>query len=193
MTETNSKTYTYCKNDSQFSGIITIDDFNTQLPNKNRINNQAHANQMQEEFMNKINQQKKLERYRKMTMKELQEMKIVSNTDGRPSDTLTDEKWQKEFEVRKLFVHPNDQKHTKMNGPYSREPGVWNDKSDAGYPGPTNWQSYCSYMNDVLRNIRSGQTDYCYFIYQILDLLKFHYNTLHTRYCNGYWEVWLEQ
>lgn len=128
-----------------------------------------------------------------MTLKQLRKRRIISNTDGRPSDTLTDEKWQIEFEARKSFVRPYDKEHTKMNGPYSKESGVWSDTSDTKYPGPTNWQSYCSYINDVLQNIRSGQTDYCYFIYQILDLLKFHYDDLKTKYCDGYWEVWLER
>lgn len=60
------------------------------------------------------------------------------------------------------------------------------------YPGCTNYQEYCSYINDVLSNIRAGQKDYGYFIYQIMDLAKFHYHDLRTKYCDGYWEVWLE-
>lgn len=190
---TSNPTNIYMTSSTSYGGEIELEDFNTHTPNKRRIRNQADAINLPEALKKERQKREYMARYKNMPLEQLRKMKIVSNTDGRPSDTLTDEKWQREFEVRKLFVHPNDQKHTKMNGPYSREPGVWNDKSDAGYPGPTNWQSYCSYMNDVLRNIRSGQTDYCYFIYQILDLLKFHYDELKTKYCDGYWEVWLER
>ena len=80
-----------------------------------------------------------------------------------------------------------------MKGKYSKESGIWNEETNGTYHGLTNWQSYCSYINDVLRNIRKGQVDYCYYIYQILDLLKFHYSDLKTKYCDGYWEVWLER
>ena len=80
-----------------------------------------------------------------------------------------------------------------MTGKYSKESGKWNEETQGTYHGCTNWQQYCSYINDILSIIRSGQVDYCYYIYQILDLLKFHYDDLKTRYCDGYWEVWLER
>ena len=41
-----------------------------------------------------------------MTMEEMKKKKILSNTNGRPSSTLTDEQWQKEFTIRKLFITP---------------------------------------------------------------------------------------
>ena len=128
-----------------------------------------------------------------MTLEELKEMRIISNTNGRPDSNMTDERWQKEFNVRKLFITPNDKKHKRMGGKFSRESGTWNEEKDGEYLGMTNYQEYCSYINDVLKNIRAGQIDYCYFIYHIMDLLKFHYDDLRTKYCDGYWEVWLER
>lgn len=128
-----------------------------------------------------------------MNLEELKRMKIISNTDGRPSSTLTDEKWQKEFNIRKLFITPNDKRHTKMEGNYSKESGMWNEGSQSSYCGPTNYQEYCSYINNILANIRAGQRDFCYFIYQIMDLTRFHFDDLRTKYCDGYWEVWLER
>ena len=120
-------------------------------------------------------------------------MKLISNTNGRPTSTLTDEKWQKEVNLRKMFITPYPKDIKKLKSQHSKESGLWNEETQGTYHGCTNWQSYCSYINDILRNIRSGQVDYCYYIYQILDLAKFHYNTLKTKYCDGYWEVWLER
>ena len=127
------------------------------------------------------------------TLEELREMKLVSNTNGRPTSTLTDEKWQKEFRLRKLFITPHNESVRKLSGKYSKESGIWNEETMGTYYGCTSWQSYCSYINDVLNNIRMGQIDYCYYIFQIMELARFHYNTLRTKYCDGYWEVWLER
>ena len=179
------RTNNYNVDHSTFGGEITIEDFNTYSPNKKRIGNQIEANE--------FNKQKDEERkYRNMTLEELREMKIVSNTNGRPTSTLTNEKWQKEFNVRKMFITPYEQDLKRLGGKYSKESGMWNEETMGKYHGATNWQEYCSYINDVLKNIRAGQIEYCYFIYQIMELAKFHYNTLRTRYCDGYWEVWLE-
>jgi hypothetical protein len=178
-----------------YGGEIELDDFNTYYPNKNRINNQMIANNAQIELEKKKKQKREDEKYKSMTFEELKEMKIVSNTNGRPLPSLTDEKWQKEFNVRKLFVRPipPDSKIKKMNGRYSKEYGIWNEERQGEYHGCTNYQQYCSFINDVLENIRGGQVDYCYYIYQIMDLLRFHYHDLRTRYCDCYWEVWLDK
>lgn len=124
-----------------------------------------------------------------MTLEEFKEMKLVSNTEGRPPASLTDRKWQQEFHIRKMFITPYPAKVRKLGGKFSRESGAWNNTK---YYGQTNWQEYCAYINDVLRNIRKGGIDYCYYIFQITDLLKFHHHDLRTKYCDGYWEVWLD-
>ena len=84
-----------------------------------------------------------------------------------------------------------------MGGKYSKESGQWNEESLGKYCGATNWQDYCSYINDVLKNIREGQVDYLYFIFQIEELLRFHLQDLRTKYVPdggcGYWKVWLER
>lgn len=181
----------YTQNHNTFAGEIDIDDFSTETPNKKRINKYIEADNLEKTIIKKERQKKEMKNYQSMTLEELREMKLVSNTNGRPSSTLTDDKWQKEFNIRKLFVTPTNLK--KMQGKYSKESGVWNVETQGEYHGITNWQSYCSYINDILSNIRVGQVDYCYYIYQIMDLLKFHYNDLRTKYCDGYWEVWLEK
>ena len=187
------RTKKYEENYSTFSGEIQIEDFNTYSPNKKRISNQIEAINFSETIKKKQIKKDKEEKYKNMTLEELKEMRIISNTNGRPDSNMTDERWQKEFNVRKLFITPNDKKHKRMGGKFSRESGTWNEEKDGEYLGMTNYQEYCSYINDVLKNIRAGQIDYCYFIYHIMDLLKFHYDDLRTKYCDGYWEVWLER
>ena len=187
------RTKKYEENYSTFSGEIQIEDFNTYSPNKKRISNQIEAINFPETIKKKQIKKDKEEKYKNMTLEELKEMRIISNTNGRPDSNMTDERWQKEFNVRKLFITPNDKKHKRMGGKFSRESGTWNEEKDGEYLGITNYQEYCSYINDVLKNIRAGQIDYCYFIYHIMDLLKFHYDDLRTKYCDGYWEVWLEK
>ena len=187
------RTKNYEENYSTFSGEIQIEDFNTYSPNKKRISNQIEAINFSETIKKKQIKKDKEEKYKNMTLEELKEMRIISNTNGRRDSNMTDERWQKEFNVRKLFITPNDKKHKRMGGKFSRESGTWNEEKDGEYLGMTNYQEYCSYINDVLKNIRAGQIDYCYFIYHIMDLLKFHYDDLRTKYCDGYWEVWLER
>ena len=187
------RTKKYEENYSTFSGEIDIEDFNTYSPNKKRISNQIDAINLPKTIKNKQIKKEEEKKYKNMTLEELKEMKLISNTNGRPSSTLTNEKWQKEFNIRKMFITPYPKNIKKLKGKHSKESGMWDEDTQGTYHGCTNWQSYCSYINDILNNIRSGQVDYCYYIYQILDIAKFHYNDLKTRYCDGYWEVWLER
>lgn len=194
MTETSNKNRIYKTDYTQYGGEINVEDFNTSMPNKERITNMIAANTMNLNLQEQIKKKQELEKYKKMTLEELKKSRIISNTNGRPPLNLTDEKWQKEFDIRKLFITPYKDGHIKkLIGSYYSEKGSWNKETSNTYYGCTNWQSYCSYINDILKNIRSGQVDYCYFIYQIVDLLKFHYEDLRTRFCDGYWEVWLEK
>ena len=193
MTRKYYRTGNYKPDHTTFSGEIDIEDFNTYSPNKKRINNQIEAELFQKTLLKKKKENEMEEKYKNMTLEELKEMKLISNTNGRPSATLTNEKWQKEFNIRKMFITPYPKNIKKLKGKHSKESGMWNEDTQGTDYGCTNWQSYCSYINDVLTSIRSGQLDYCYYIYQILDIAKFHYNDLKTRYCDGYWEVWLER
>ena len=189
-----TRTTTYGINPhNTFGGIINEADFSTNLPSKQRISNQIDANNLQNELKSQLEKRKENEKYKHMTLEELKEMKIVSNTTGRPSSTLTNEKWQKEFNVRKMFITPYSKDVKKMGSKYSKESGMWNEETQGIYYGATNYQEYCGFINDVLMNIRAGQVDYCYFIFQIIDLLKFHYDDLRTKYCDGYWEVWINK
>ena len=185
----------YTQNHNTFAGEIDINDFSTFSSSKKRINKYIEADSLEKTIIEKERQKNEMKKYQRYTLEELKEMKLVSNTNGRPSSTLTDEKWQKEFNIRKLFVKPVNKsvKRFGQKNSFSEETGYWNEETMGTYHGATNWQEYCSFINDVLSNIRAGQVDYIYFIYQIMGLLKFHYNDLRTKYCDGYWEVWLDK
>ena len=130
-----------------------------------------------------------------MQISRLNEMKpsFFRMGNGRPESGLTDREWQEELSIRKLYITPYTKHITKLGGKYSQGPNRWNSDTDGEYHGATNWQQYCTYINSVLSAIRKGEHDYCYYKYQIIDLLCFHYDTLRTKYCDGYWEVWLER
>lgn len=193
MTETYYRTGSYKVDRTTFGGEIDIEDFNTYSPNKKRISNQIDAIKLPETIKNEQTKKDEEKKYQNMTLEELRELRLISNTNGRPTSNMTNEKWQKEFNLRKMFITPHPKNVNKLKGQYSKESGTWNEETKGTYHGCTTWQSYCSYINDILNNIRSGQVDYCYYIYQILDLAKFHYNDLKTKYRDGYWEVWLER
>ena len=189
MTKSNITSSNYI-NHTTFGGVITIEDFNTHSPNKKRISNQIDANNLPETIKKEQIKKDEDKKYKSMTLEELRELRLISNTNGRPTSSMTDEKWQKEFNIRKLFIKPLPKDIKRMKGKYSKESGIWNEETQGTYSGKTNWQEYCSFINDVLSCIRAGQVDYCYYIYQIESLLKFHHKDLRTRYCDGYWEVW---
>lgn len=109
---------------------------------------------------------------------------------GRPCLHWNDQKWQEFFFLLKLHIPQADPAVRLMPLPdIALRPGE-------NYQGCTNYQYYCKYINGILSAIRSGQADYCYYIYQIADLCRFEPD-LKTRFCGGrtlspYIKVWLE-
>lgn len=110
----------------------------------------------------------------------------ISSTTGRPSKDMSDDFWQRQFEeLRAKTPQSIDSRMRKASNPlefYAAE-----------YKGLTQFQQYCSYINSILRSIRSGETDYCHYIYQIQDLLKYEHSNLKTKYLpkDQCWEVYL--
>ena len=54
-----------------------------------------------------------------ITLETLREMRLISNTNRRPRAGLTDETWQKEFAIQRLYVTPT--KEMKLRKPYYSE------------------------------------------------------------------------
>lgn len=113
------------------------------------------------------------------TKEDLKRMGLLHNSDTRPKAELTDESWQVEFELRRKFIkdHPQDKTRLKTND----------------FEGLTLNSFYVEFINDSLKELKAGETIYCYYIYQIEELLKFHKNTLKTKYMPMYgcWAAWL--
>lgn len=120
------------------------------------------------------------------TLEDLKKSKKISNTEGRPVSWLTDELWQKEFSIRRIFIDPAKDK--KLSG---RRSGVRSNDALEAVFGKTSWQNYNQFINDVIAQIRKGAHDYCFYLYQVMELERFFPGTLQTRFCDGYCEVWV--
>ena len=116
----------------------------------------------------------------------LDQLNQVGTHRSRPIDTLDDNTWQQMFQVLKMKTTPSVEK--KM----TCKPVGGLDRGSDG--NETEYYRYRAYINDVLKEIRSGRHDYCYYEYQIKDLLKYEHDRLRTRYISDgkYFDVWLE-
>lgn len=102
----------------------------------------------------------------------------------RPSPTMTDEEWQK------IFQNLKDETPESQHRLIARRDA----RSERGC-NEEQLERYCAYINDILGAIRRGQTDFCYYIYQIADLLRFERNRLRTEYLpdEQCFKVWLDK
>lgn len=101
---------------------------------------------------------------------------VTQNTKSPPKD-YTDEQWQTDFSNLKLQIKQGSAKSM----PSIREVS---ETIYQEYHGKTQYQRYCDFINSVLKNIRGGYIDYCFYIYQIAELLKYEHDNLKV--------VWLE-
>lgn len=104
-------------------------------------------------------------------------MEVINEKTGRPPKDYTNSQWQQDFIHIRAVVQPSLFKKMKVI-PETRN-------SIDTYHGKTQYQYYCDSINDILYNIRKGEPDYCYYIYQIAELLKYEYDRLQA--------VWLEK
>lgn len=72
---------------------------------------------------------------------------------------MTDSAWQKQFYELRQAVKPSMNKSMKTS--YPVRVNGWYEKSERV---DTQWQNYCRFINDILKNIRLGEKDYCYHI-----------------------------
>lgn len=102
---------------------------------------------------------------------------IINEKTGRPPKGYTDYQWQKDLIYIRAVIKPSSFKRMKVIPESHNFIGT--------YHGKTQYQYYCDFINDILSNIRRGNTDYCYYIYQIAELLKFEHDKLQAE--------WLEE
>lgn len=95
---------------------------------------------------------------------------MVNKATSKPPTDYSDSQWQQDFIRIKKTIKPSDQNKMKV---------IPDTKSSSGvYYGKTQYQYYCDFINDILFNIRHGKCDYCFYIYQIAELLKYEYYRL---------------
>ncbi|MFA6729203.1 MAG: hypothetical protein WCS17_13465 [Prevotella sp.] len=96
-----------------------------------------------------------------------------------PDIRMNDREWQHYFSIIKTKVKPvqtRNRMEIAMAPLVARQfsGGLTSDHE-------TQYERYCKYINSVLSCIRKGGEDYCYFLYQIIDLVKFE-PTLSAKY-----------
>lgn len=104
-------------------------------------------------------------------------MEVINEKTGRPPKDYADSQWQQDLIRIRAVVQPSSFKKMRV----IPEPRNFVDT----YHGKTQYQCYCDFINDVLNSIRRGKSDYCYYIYQIAELLKYEHDRLQA--------VWLEE
>ena len=83
----------------------------------------------------------------------------------RLSDEMTDKEWQEFFSYMKSTIKPIGKK-------YMDVPKIVPLKEGQEYHGEPEIWRYRQFINDILHNIRQENIDYCFFVFQIKDLLK---------------------
>lgn len=121
------------------------------------------------------------------------EYKLSDLSARRPSDSMTDAEWQNYFHFIRSKTEPS------MTNVMIKHIGSSNQERTLSDFKPlhrrnTQYDEYCDFINDMLKTLRSGHADYCYYIFQISDLLKYEYDHLRTEYLpdEKCFKVWLD-
>lgn len=102
---------------------------------------------------------------------------MVTQNTKNPPVNYTNNQWQSDFAILKSQIEQCDSALM----PNIREAS---ETVYQGYHGKTQYQRYCDFINSVLKNIRNGYIDYCFYIYQIAELLRYEHDNLEA--------TWLE-
>lgn len=110
-----------------------------------------------------------------------------------PQASITDNQWQEMFEEMRSSIEDCGMHKMKVVYTSCGRDDFYGIRQD--YHGETSWETYCKFINDILRNIRSGNNDYCFFKYQIADLLRFEHDRLCSQWIPGdkCFKVWLKK
>ena len=108
----------------------------------------------------------------RLTIQDLKDTRYIDlpSTTATFSPHMTDAQWQQRFLLMKSMVEPSTEK--KFYKGKGREGSYDPDQPPDRYDGATEWQYYVAWINDILRQIRKGHTEYTYFCYQVRDLLR---------------------
>lgn len=111
---------------------------------------------------------------------------------GAPDPRMTNDEWQTYFRALKMLVEQKKIRRIE-DATLQYSDKRHNEELASAYHGDTIWQCYCQFINGILGFIRSGEEDYCYYIYQISDLLKYEHDRLRTEWIPSLqcFRVWL--
>lgn len=103
----------------------------------------------------------------RLTIQDLKDARYIDlpSTTATFSPHMTDAQWQQRFLLMKSMVEPSTEK--KFYKGKGREGSYDPDQPPDRYDGATEWQYYVAWINDILRQIRKGHTEYTYFCYQV--------------------------
>ena len=101
---------------------------------------------------------------------------ITPNTKNPPTN-YTDSQWQSDLKDLKSKIKKNES----FLMPTTREAL---ETAYQEYHGKTQYHRYCDFINNILKNIRDGHIDYCFYIYQIAELLKYEHDNLRATWLN---------
>lgn len=76
---------------------------------------------------------------------------------------MTEQKWNTIFEEIRSQIKPSKDKKMKSRSSYEQ----------TNYDGETQWYRYCQFINETLSAIRNGESEYCFYPYQVAELLRF--------------------
>lgn len=102
---------------------------------------------------------------------------LFSTVDNLEFENMTQEEFQLKLEAQRLRTTSTSNDKLKKNDGVRKK----NDYTGLFDYNPTQDQYYRIFINDILRNIRSGGTDYCFRWYQVKELLRFHKKSLQCR------------
>ena len=122
----------------------------------------------------------------------LEKLQKVSLTAKKPDKDMTDKEWQEYFNAMKLLTQQVKEKRMSCR----TSPILINGYSDNQftYQGDTQWMKYKEFINSILSAIRRGEQDYCFYIYQIAELLRYEHDNLRSEWLpeDKCFQVWLE-
>lgn len=107
-------------------------------------------------------------------------LRYINPEEGIPPLDMTNKIWQEYYKFLRQIIHPSVFRN--MRGGASSFTINGTKVYDDAYYGETLFATRRNFINDVLKQIRSGHTDYVYHIYNISELLKYEHEKLQTFY-----------
>ena len=96
-------------------------------------------------------------------------------TNGKPLEEMTADQWQACFSAIKS--HTKQIRHRTMTS-YSDINAFYGNLYNSHIIDDAMFERYSQFVNDILKSIRAGREDYCFYVYQIADLLQFEHDRL---------------